>query len=58
MNKSCIFMNTIMWIVSGLAITLGLYFTKNPGCLWAFFFPTAVTYLHITNISTKNTTNN
>lgn len=49
MNKGCIILNILIWIISAVAVTIGIYITKNPGCLWTFFFPTLITYWHTTN---------
>ena len=27
------------WVSTGIAVSVALYFTKNPICLWAFAFP-------------------
>jgi hypothetical protein len=27
------------WVGTAIAISVALYFTKNPICLWAFAFP-------------------
>ncbi len=29
----------IAWIMTGLAVSIGLYFTKNADCLWGMFIP-------------------
>lgn len=33
------FSEAIAWIATSVAVVAGLYFTKNPLCLWAFAFP-------------------
>ena len=30
------------WVSTGIAVSIALYFTKNPICLWAFAFPMIV----------------
>lgn len=32
-----------IWVVSGLAITVGIYVTHNAHCLWALFIPALIT---------------
>lgn len=29
----------IAWICTAVAVSIGIIITKNPSCLWAFFFP-------------------
>lgn len=63
MNKNNSIMHIIIWLIAGLTIGAGIYLTKNPACLWAFFFP-AVVYINspesgknkIINISNGNDT--
>ena len=30
------------WIATGAAVAVGIYFTQNPWCLAAFFFPAVI----------------
>lgn len=31
--------NCIMWIVCGVVVSVGVYFTKSPACLWFLLTP-------------------
>ena len=45
------------WVGTAIAVSVALYFTKNPICLWAFAFPMiamgAVSYTHLTLPTTE-----
>ncbi|MFR3727687.1 hypothetical protein [Lacrimispora sp.] len=31
--------NWVKWVSVGVAVLVGICFTRNPVCLWAFFIP-------------------
>ena len=37
--KASCFLVGISWVMVGLAVVYGLYYTKNPKCLWALAIP-------------------
>lgn len=31
--------NWVKWVSVAAAVSIGIFITKNPNCLWAFFIP-------------------
>ncbi len=32
------------WISVSFAVAVGIYYTKNPNCLWAFLIPACISF--------------
>ena len=32
------------WIATGFAVAVGIYITKNAGCLWAMLIPALISF--------------
>ena len=39
----------VMWVSVAIAVSIGIYITKSPVCLWALFVPTFVSLKHPDN---------
>ena len=41
------------WVGTAIAVSVALYFTKNPICLWAFAFPMIEKMVHLLAFSDR-----
>jgi hypothetical protein len=39
MRKEITLKNWVKWVSVAVTVLVGIYFTGNPLCLWAFFIP-------------------
>jgi len=44
MNKWPWIMFGCAWLAVGLAVSVGIYFTGNPHCLWALLIPLGISF--------------
>ena len=51
-NKWLYIAYSASWVATGFAVSIGIYFTKQPLCLWAMIIPLFI------SISSKRSDNN